>query len=305
MKTVKEMVKFWEGINTNAQVSDRLKNSAILAASALTFEKCIRRADQPVASDPDCPTAERVFGKLNEVDPNLSSDDTTLLKIKLISNMELKAGVPILKSIIGDRSKATFLRTAAAWSLSRVARRNADLVKDFALKTFFDRTEDHEVRIASYLAIARSASTNDLTSVVQHVIDNHDNEDRQVVSYVISSISALKNLRTPDGSKCKNYMERSRPIYESIVSKVQSKLGPRDIFDSAVYHIASHDNRESVLLSVVASKTDIIPRAVYLSMRDPLQSRSVLFKRSIHYCWFFRSFDTFGTFDTILLIHFF
>lgn len=287
MKTVKEMVKFWESINTNAQASDRLKNSAILAASALTFEKCIRRAGQPAGSDPDCPTAERVFGKLNEVDPNLSSDETTLLKIKLISNMELKAGVPILKSIIGDRSKATFLRTAAAWSLSRVARRNADLVKDFALKTFFDRSEDHEVRIASYLAVARSASTNDLTSVVQHVIDNHDNEDRQVVSYVISSISALKNLRTPDGSKCKNFMERSRAIYESIVAKVESKLGPRDIFDSAVYHIASHDNRESVLLSVVASKTDIIPRAVYLSMRDPLQSRSVLFTNSTHCCWFF------------------
>lgn len=272
VKTIREMHKFWQKIAQSDKTNDRLENGVILVSSALLFEKCIKNG----ASDPNCPPADRITTRLSEFDPENKDEDSVLLKTKIIANLEFKEGIPLLKSILTDRTRPLFLRTAAAWAFKRVARRHAADVKDFLLKTFFDRTEDHEIRIAAYVAIAKSGAYTELSSIVQYVVDNSDNEDRQVVSYIVSSITALRQSRNPVGSSCDDFTSRAAALYDNIVSKAAEKLGPRDIFDSAVYALSSFDAKEKVLASVIASKSDVVPRGVYLSLRDPLQHRSFI-----------------------------
>lgn len=246
--------------------TDRLKHAILLKAAALHFEKCIRKGQQ----DKDCISNDALWTKMSATPPKDVHEKITMAKI--IANLQIPNGVTWLKQILADKTNPINLRTEAAWACVRMVPRNGAALKETVTDLFFDRNEDHEVRIAAYVTLAKSATNSELQSVVQYLIDNHDNEDRQLVSYVISS-SVLRKLNRPEGSKCPDYASRARLVYET-VRNVANELGPRDIFDSAVYGLNSHTDKESATAYVVASKTDILPRSVFLQIRDPLQNRA-------------------------------
>lgn len=270
VKAVKKFPAFLEKVEELDKSNYRLKNAIVLAGSGIIYESCIRKGKQ----DEDCSGPEELMTKISAKDPENKDENWKILKLKVIANMQLAAGLPYIKQTIDNPStNSLFVRSEAAWSLARLARRNAVQVKEIAQKIFYDRKEDHEIRIAAYIAMVMSGPTVEVQSAVQYLVDNHDNEDRQLVSYVVSSVSNLKGMKYPDGSKCKSLGEVAR-VLESSVASVADRLGPHDLFDSAVYTLGSKDNRERVLVSIVAAKNDVVPRSVYIKLQDPLQQRS-------------------------------
>lgn len=269
-KAAKKVYEFYKKLAANKEVDDRLKHSVLLAATAAVHESCVRNGKL----DDDCPDSGKIWSKISAPSEGEEDEHSLVLKIKVIGNLALKEGAEWVQQIVSDRSKPLAIRAESAWTLVRLAAKYPTLLKDSLFKTFFDRTEDHEIRISAFVAIAKSAPQTELLSAIQYLVDNGENEDHQLVSYVMSTAN-LRNLKNPDGSKCRNYAERGRAVYEA-VQHVASRLGPQDMFDSAVYSLNSQSNGESLMLSVVASKTDVLPRAVYIGMRDPLQQRAYI-----------------------------
>lgn len=215
---------------------------------------------------------EDILANINSKDPENKDENVTIVKMKALSNMTIPAAIPFIKSQLDKPENSLFLRSQAAWSLLNFARRNMAQVKPIVTKLFYDRKEDHEIRIAAYVAMVMS-SPNDMQSAVQYLIDNHDNEDRQLVSYVIASVNNLKSLKYPEGSKCRSFGDSARNL-EGMVASVADKLGPKSLFDSSVYTFGSKDNSERLLLSMIAAKNDIVPRTVFIMIQDALQERS-------------------------------
>lgn len=269
-KAAKEVYEFYKKISADKEVDERLKHSVLLSATAAIHESCVRNGKL----DDDCPDFGKIFSKISAPSTGEEDEHSTILKVKVIGNLAMKEGAEWVQQIASDRSKPLSLRAEAAWTLVRLAAKHPTLLKNSLFKTFFDRTEDHEIRIAAYVAIAKSAPHGELLSATQYLVDNNENEDRQLVAFVMSTAN-LKDMKNPEGSKCRNYAERARAVYEA-VQNVGSKLGPRDLFDSAVYNLNSQSNAESLLVSVVASKKDVLPRAVYIGMRDPMQNRAYI-----------------------------
>ena len=269
-KTASELYDFYKKLAADKDVDDRLKHSVLLAATAAVHESCIRNGKL----DDECPDFGKIFAKITAPSDGDQDEHALSLKVKVIGNLVMKEGAEWVQQIASDKSKPLSLRAESAWTLVRLAAKHPALLKNSLFKTFFDRTEDHEIRIAAYVAIAKSAPQNELLSAIQYLVDNSENEDQQLVSFVMSTAS-LRNMKNPEGSKCRNFAERARAVYEA-VQNVGSKLGPKDLFDSAVYNLNSQSNGESLILSVVASKTDVLPRAVYIGMRDPLQNRAYI-----------------------------
>ncbi|KAI1309103.1 Speckle-type POZ protein [Halotydeus destructor] len=188
--------------------------------------------------------------------------------------MRLRETIPFLKNILEDKSKSLSIRSQAAWAFHKVTKNNADLIVPIMADRFFDREEDHEIRIASYGALAKSKSPAELTAIIRYIVDNAQNEDRQVVSYVISSIKAAKNLKYPEGTACKgNMAERSHELWD-MIRPVASEFGPQDILDSGVFYMKSFESMDDVLVSIIASKDDVMPRAIFAMARDGIVSGS-------------------------------
>lgn len=111
--------------------------------------------------------------------------------------------------------------------------------------------------------------------MISYIVDNAESEDCQVVHYVISSVKSLRHFRNPTGSACPNFGKPYVVVWESMVEKVVDKYGPKTLFDSSLHLLQSESGRESVLISTIASKSDVLPRSLYVSARDQLQARSV------------------------------
>jgi len=93
-KTAKAIKEFWEKLNAQGEKANaRLKHGAILAASAVLNENCVKRG----ALDQNCPTLERIKAKMAEIP---DTDETVILKIKTVSNMGHREGVGYLDKIL-------------------------------------------------------------------------------------------------------------------------------------------------------------------------------------------------------------
>jgi len=248
--------------------TDRLKHAVLMKAAAIHNEKCVRKG----SLDKDCISNDKVWAKISANMPKDNHEKITFAK--LIANLEIPQGVDYLKQTLGDKGNPINLRAEAAWACVRMVKRNGPALKDTLTKVFMDRTEDHEVRIAAYIALAKSATNSEVQNLVQYLIDNHENEDRQVVSFVVSS-AVLKNMKKPDGSKCPDFASRAKLVHDT-VRNVAKELGPRDMFDSQVHSLNSPTDKETAMAAVVASKTDILPRSIFFQLRDPLQNRAYI-----------------------------
>jgi len=262
---IKKIYEFYGKLAATPAASDRLKHAIVLSCTTLTHELCIRKGKQ----DENCPST----GELHQMvmkDAATPDDRKDVVRLKALANLQIREGIDYAKRILEDRNRNQFVRSQAAWALLRLSRKHGPELKDFLMKRFFDRKEDHEVRIASFIALAISAPTSDYQSAVQYLVSNQENEDRQLLSYVMSALKT--NWKRPEGSRCPNLGERLK-IGESMKAWAE-KLGPQDIFDSAVYTMSSASKKESAFVSVVASKTDIVPRSIYINLFDPLNNRA-------------------------------
>ena len=157
-----------------------------------------------------------------------------------------------------------------------MALRHPTAVVPVASKYFYDRQEDHEIRIAASIAFAKGASLNEFSALVQYVVDNAENgEDHQVTTAVLSMVQALANSKSAQGSKCPKWSTNAKIVWETIVERVYEKHGPHDIFDSATYVLQSREALDGVFVSIVASKEDVLPRSIYVLAKDQLQQRAV------------------------------
>ena len=218
---------------------DRLRSAIALKSSSLHAQKCFRMSDN------DCITDDALW----ETRPSSLLKDTQgkILFAKVLQNWALKTSWLI--DVIADKTNPIMLRTQAIRAFEYSSRSAQPSLKETMTQLFYDRSEDHEIRILAFLTIHSinwNTDGKERMKLVEYLIENQDKEDRQLVSYIIS------------------YMK------EFVPKNTYKELGPQDIFDSGIYSMANSS------ISVMSSKTDILPRTLYFRISDPLQNRGYI-----------------------------
>ena len=115
---------------------------------------------------------------------------------------------------------------------------------------------------------------------LQYLIDNHENEDRQLVSWAVSLVEYMATMSDQNDSGQNNKAcevpeeEEEVSMLYDMIKNVSKELGPKDIFDSAFYHFKT--TSESIMVAVIASKTDVFPRSLVIQFQDPFQHREYI-----------------------------
>ena len=116
------------------------------------------------------------------------------LLIKTAGNFKAKESIDYLKKII-DENQHHHLRATAAWNLIPVARYSTQPIAPVVSKYFFNKNEENDVRIASFVAwFWGSISYPDLQMIAKHLMTENN---RQIVNFVYTTIKNVADSKLP------------------------------------------------------------------------------------------------------------
>ena len=162
---------------------DRLRNAIALKFAAIHDIRCLR---YPVRTD--CMSKEALWETRHSF--NLNDFHEKILFMRLLGMWRIPQGVPWLIETILDKANPINLRVQATWvSLVFLSQYPGNLTETMT-QLFYDRTEDHEIRIYALMLILWKDKE---TKHLQYLIDNQDNEDRQLISFIFSYLRMRAN----------------------------------------------------------------------------------------------------------------
>jgi len=187
-----------------------------------------------------------------EVLPILEPYVSGSASLNVVPGYQIEEGSNIMK----ERS---FLRTIAIYSLAHVAKRFPHQVLPLVLPVYRNTNEAHQTRLAAFTIVMLSQPEGHILESI--ATDLHQEQDKQVVNFVVSALKSIGNNTTPCMKKvAKAAAEAIATAPEERKSSKYSKYLSKSFFD---------EKRDFGLwgtAEVVQSKRSPVPKAGYVSL---------------------------------------
>jgi hypothetical protein len=262
----------------NVKKNPTLHIACITSFSNVVFDHCVARYHPEGIREGKnvCPyeVATKYFNYVAGLYDKTTNEKLRFNYLKVASNFGVKEILPYLEPYVEGRGAFHHIeRGNAIWGLMNVAHRYPDKVRALLVPLLFNRTENYEHRLASFIILLRMRpELYEIEGMARAI--KYDTDD-QVRSFVYSTFKSLANST----HICDRRLSKQATYALRILEDVKHEFESYDYSYSQNNYYAGYDPDYdfggSSTFAYFASDTGYIPRTIYMGFEDYIGGKSM------------------------------